>query len=150
MPKPKTKYARQIAGGLGNQSGTRPLRLRVPKEELLGLIHEMHKLGLGSWSMSKVLGYSQDMIRKYQRMLSLPRHTYTTTTQAIIDRMPTELAARCLRVKIKSDIAHERSWNRLENGDAEVSRHYLMDDTPDLGHAQGSRVATISDTKASL
>jgi hypothetical protein len=99
----------------------------VPKSELLPLIEELHRYGLGAWSIARLLGYSQDMMRQYQRLMGLPRHTYATTIDSIIERLPLELTARCLRVRTKSEIAHARAWNRAMAGDAHVSRHECMD-----------------------
>lgn len=105
-----------VANGLGNRAGRRTVRLRVPKADLIDLCAALHARGLGTWSIARLTGYSQELVRRRLRDAGCGRHNPGTTAQAIIDHLPQELAAACLRVKTRSDIAHERAWRRVDGG----------------------------------
>lgn len=102
-----------VANRLGNRAGRRTRRMSTPKAELMDLCKELHAYGLGTWSIGGLLGHANESVRKMLRASECPRHTSTTIAQAIMAHLPADLAARCLRERTKSDVAHERAWNRV-------------------------------------
>lgn len=111
--------------------GRRTSRLAVPKEYLMGLIDKLHRRGLGCRAIASLTGYSETLIWKYARDLGRPRHTVRTISQAIIVNLPADLAADCLRIRIKSEAAHARGNAKAMGVCVALSEHDLVDDDDD-------------------
>ena len=107
--------------------GRRTNRLAVPKDYLMGLIDNLHRRGLGTRSISALTGYSQTTVQHYIKDLGRTRHTPRTIAQGILNHLPPDLLADCLRVRLKGEAAHARGEAKANGICVARVAHELVD-----------------------
>lgn len=90
------------------------------------LIDTLHRRGLGTRSIAALTGYSQTTVLDYLKDLARPRHTPRTISQAIIANLPPDLAADCLRVRLKGEAANARGEARVLGVCVARAQHELV------------------------
>jgi len=126
MSDDRTRRAR--AGlGVGKCIGPRPEKFKTSKGELEQIIRRLKTCGFGNDFIGEWTGYSASTIANYSRDFQIPSVSMGQRAWRIFEILPDELKRELTRIRIKSQIAHEKALNRLSATRA-VHTHILVDE----------------------
>ena len=104
------------------------------KEEIMGVVADLHAYGLGSRIISELTGYSERQCHVYIRDAGCGKHNPRTIADAIVARLPDDLVQRVDALRLKHTTAVNMAKAVIAHAQAQLpSRtvHRMVDDDGD-------------------